>query len=268
MKIMRSIVVMVAFLVLVAGCGESASPEKVAQERPELLVYCGITMANPMKAIAGIIEKEHNVKITISQGGSEDLYQSLRSSRKGDLYLPGSASYRKRHLGEGLLGDFVHIGYNQAALVVPKGNPKGLEANLDNLARKDLAVVICNPESGSIGRESKRILEKHGSYEAVLDNTAYLTTDSRNLNRAVRNGEADLILNWRATAFFPVNRDKLLALDLDKKVAKPKKLLLNILTFSKYPEIARKFMDYAVSEKGQAIFREFGFLDNRVQVDD
>ena len=37
---------------------------------------------------------------------------------------------------------------------------------------------------------------------------------------------------------------------------------MNLLTFSKHPELALKFMDYAASEEGQAVFRAYGFLDN------
>lgn len=235
-------------------------------EKPELLIYCGITMAHPISEIAALVEKEKNVKITISQGGSEDLYRSLSASRKGDLYLPGSASYRERHLKEGLLGDFVHVGYNQAALIVKKGNPRGLNNDLKNLISKDIAVVIGYAETGSIGRETKRILENTGIYKDVLKNVVYLTTDSRNLNRAVREGDADVIINWRATAFFKENEPHMEVIDLSPSQAKPKKLLLNQLAFSKYPVIGRYFMDVAASEKGQAIFRKYGFLDNSAQI--
>ncbi len=246
------------------ACGDSV--DQSAAQR-ELLLYCGITMAHPMTEIARLVEQEQGVKITITQGGSEDLYQSLKSSRQGDLYLPGSASYRKRHLEDGLLGDYVHIGYNQAALMVTKGNPKQVQPDVKSLLRDDLAVVICNPESGSIGRETKRILDQAGIYSSVLEKSVYLTTDSRNLNAALKNGDADLILNWRATAYFKQNKEHMDVLDLDPAQAKPKKLLLNILSFSRYPEVARYFMELAASERGQAIFRRYGFLDKDMQVD-
>lgn len=248
----------------IAGCDGDDQP---AALRPQLLLYCGITMVHPMTEIARVIEREQNVQITISQGGSEDLYQSLRASRKGDLYLPGSESYRQRHLGEGLLGEAVPVGYNQAALVVRKGNPKQVSADPHSLLRQDLAVVICNPDSGSIGRENKRILEEVGIYQQVLDNAVFLTTDSRNMNGALKNGDADLILNWRATAFFPENRDFMEVIDIDPALAKPKRLVLNLLTFSSHPEIARRLMAYAASEQGQAVFRKYGFIDNQGRAD-
>jgi molybdate transport system substrate-binding protein len=249
-------------LLLMSGCLLLASGQAAAEERRDLLIYCGITMVNPIKAIAARFETEHQVKITISQGGSEDLYDSLKGSQQGDLYLPGSSGYYKQYQADGLLGEFVHVGFNQAALIVQKGNPKGIDGRLENLERKDIAVAIGESSTGSIGMETKKILEKKGNYQKVMDNAALVATDSRNLNRALKMGEVDLILNWRATAFFQENRDQLQAVDLDQKDAEPKKLLLILLKFSKQPELARKFMDYAASEQGQAIFRENGFLDN------
>lgn len=255
------------FALLLAGViGGCDQPEDT--QKQELLVYCGITMVHPMREIANLVEQELGVSVLISQGGSEDLYQALKSSGQGDLYLPGAEPYRDKHLAEGLLGESVELGYNRAALVVPKGNPRGLSADLNQLADKNLAVALCNPESGSIGQETKRILDQAGITKAAFDNTALLTTDSRNLNIAIKNGDVDLILNWRATAFFPENRDHMDLIDLDPAVAEPKKLVLSQLTSSQLPEVAQRFMEIASSPQGQAIFRRYGFMDINGKSDD
>lgn len=159
--------------------------------------------------------------------------------------------------------EYVHVGYNQAALLVDKGNPKSVTPDLQQLLRQDLDVVLCSHEVGSIGRESKKLLESANIYNQVLQRAIYLTSDSRNLNGALKQGDADLIINWRATAFFEENRETMDVIDLDPGLAIPKKLLLNLLTFSKHPDVSRRFMEYAASEEGQAIFRQYGFLDNR-----
>ncbi len=52
--------------------------------KTDLLLYCGITMVRPMTEIAQNFEKRENVKITIAQGGSEDLFQSAKKSAVGD----------------------------------------------------------------------------------------------------------------------------------------------------------------------------------------
>ncbi len=80
-------------------------------DTPELLIYCGITMVEPIRMIVDDFEEIHNIKIIISQGGSEELHQNLKTSPKGDLYLPVSDTYRFRHLKDRILGDDLKLGH-------------------------------------------------------------------------------------------------------------------------------------------------------------
>ncbi len=243
------------------------SPVALAQDsKAELLLHCGITMVRPMTEIAQLFEKREKVKILIAQGGSEDLYQSAKKTGKGDWYLPGEPSYRDKHIKEGLLGDFVNVGYNQMALVVQKGNPKQVKADPHEMLRKDLVVILGNADSGSVGQEAKSVLDGLGIYPKVVKASAFLSPDSRSLMNAMKKGEADLTLSWRASGLFADNAVKLDVIDLDPKIAKPQALLLNLLKSSKQPELARSFMQLASGPEGQAIFRKHGFLDNKTAI--
>lgn len=244
---------------LIMGMGQTLAQTT----KTELLLYCGITMVRPMTEIAQTFEKRENVKITIAQGGSEDLYQAAKKSGVGDWYLPGEPSYHTKYLKEGLFGDHVTVGYNQMALAVQKGNPKNIKPDPRELLRKDVVAVLGNVTSGSIGQGSKHILDTLGIYPKVVKQAAFLASDSRSLALAMKRGDADVGLTWRATLFFPDNAAKLDAIDLDKKLAVPQALMLTQLKSTKHSELGRKFMTLAASEEGQAIFRKFGFLDNK-----
>ena len=229
----------------------------------EYLLYCGITMVRPMTEIAQVFEKRENVKIVISQGGSEDLYQSAKKSGVGDWYLPGEPTYRDKHQAEGLLGDFAKVGYNQMALMVQKGNPKQVKGNPKELLRKDLVAIIGNVDSGSVGKETKDILDQVGIYSQVVKAAGFLSPDSRSLMNAMKKKEADVAMNWRAVGYFPDNAAVVDVVDLDPKLAKPQALLLIQLKSTRNPGVARKFMDFVAGDEGQAIFRRHGFLDNK-----
>lgn len=250
---------------IVAACLSLATAALAQSARPELLLYCGITMVRPMTEIAHAFEKRENVKITLAQGGSEDLYQAAKKSGVGDLYLPGEPTYRDKYVHEGLLGEFQLVGYNQLAILVPKGNPNKVKGDPRELLRKDLSVSIGNAISGSVGKEAKDVLDQLGIYPRVVRAAAFLAPDSRGLNNALKKGEVDTVLNWRATGFFSDNIDKLDVVDLDPKLAKPQALLLNLLTFSKHKDTARRFIAFSAGDEGQAIFRKHGFLDNRTK---
>ena len=238
------------------------STNMMANEKPTLLVYCGITMVKPIQEIAHIIEKQHNCTIKIIQGGSKNLYKMLKLSKKGDLYLPGSDSYRKNNLKDGLLLDGQYIGYNKAAIFVQKKNPKKVK-KLNSFLDENIGTAICDPTKGSIGKMAKKLLLKFKGekfYDDVFDATVIIGTDSRNLNKALIDKKIDMTINWRATAFWIENSPFIDIVEIDNKYAPKKKLVLNLLSFSKHTKIAKDFMKFAASKDGQKIMKSYGFL--------
>lgn len=232
-----------------------------AKAQEELLLYIGITMVKPVDELAKNFEKKHNCKIKILQGGSQDLYESIKMSKVGDIYLPGSIVYRKKHLAEGFLLDGAFVGFNRIALIVPKGNPKNIQPDLNVLTNPNYRVVLGNESSGSVGKATKKVLQNFGNYKSAMLNTLYLASDSRNMTKAITGGEADVILNWYATTFWDENKEKVEALPLSEKYAKKSKLVFNLLKTSKNQTLAKKFMSYATSKDGQKIFQKYGFLN-------
>lgn len=160
--IFRPGLILILCIGLISG-GCSKTKEEAASEK-EILIYCGITMIKPMSEIAAIVEKQENCKIKITKGGSGNLLKSILYNKTGDLYLPGSEKYfniiETEH--KGLVTEKVMVGHNIAVIMVQKGNPKGITADLSNLADNNYGVVIGNPDSGSIGKETKKILQSRG----------------------------------------------------------------------------------------------------------
>lgn len=247
------------FLILTfCGCTDNQQQE---QARPELLIYCGITMVEPVRQIADIVEEEKNCMIKIIKGGSGNLYRILSVNQAGDLYLPGSESYIKKGQQDGIILETVTVGYNKAALVVAKNNPLAIAPSLSNVADGKYRVVLGNPDSGSIGKETKLVLQQADIYQQALSNAIYLTTDSKDLTKAIKENTADLVINWQATAAWPQNIAAVTALPIDELYAPKRKLILSLLQYSEFPEIAKHFMQYSESESGQAIFLKYGFGD-------
>lgn len=232
-----------------------------AKQKEELLFYIGITMVKPINELAKEFEKKYDCKIKILQGGSQDLYESIKMSQQGDLYLPGSTSYRDKYKKEGLLLEGTFIGYNKIAMVVQKGNPKNIKSDLAALSSPEYRVVLGHSSSGSVGKATQKILENFGNYQSAMLNTLYLAPDSRYMTSALKVDEADIILNWYATTFWEENRDKVEAIIIDEKYANKSKLVLNLLSTSKNKALTRKFMAYASSKEGQEVLYRYGFLD-------
>ncbi|MPQ76594.1 molybdate ABC transporter substrate-binding protein [Hydrogenovibrio sp. JE_KL2] len=227
---------------------------------PDLVIYAGITMVKPLKVLVDAFEKQHHVNIEINQGASGFLYQTIQKEKKGDIYFPGSDSYRKIGEKEGLILDHVLVGYNRVALVVAKGNPKHLTNDLNQLTNSKLSVVLSSPTSGAIGKAGDAMLKKAGIAEKVYKNVTYFTTDSHRLFHAIKSGDADIVINWYAVTKWPQTKDYLTVIPIDPKWSKPKKLELDLLSYSKNPTLAKAFMAYAASKTGVQVFYDYGFF--------
>ncbi len=234
-----------------------------AEQNNELVFYIGITMVKPVDELAKNFEKTHNCKIKILQGGSQDLYDSIKSSQIGDMYLAGTPSFRTKNLADGILLDAKFVGYNKLSLVVKKGNPKKIKPSLNELINKDYNVVIGNEEIGSVGQATKALLTKFGLYEKTVINAIALATDSRNLTNVIKDGTADLTLNWNATTYWEENINELESIELEDQYTEKSKLLMNLLSTSKNKVLTKEFMDYATSHEGRMIFKKFGFLNDK-----
>ncbi len=94
-----------------------------------------------------------------------------------------------------------------------------------------------------------------------MDKASELTTDSKRLIFLLKHGKADIAVNWYAPSVWPENIDHVDALRISNEYAAKKKLMLGLLKTSKYPEIAKSFMQYASSEKGKVIFDKYGLYN-------
>lgn len=255
-KLMFYSVFMVATCFLLTSCSDQTS---TPTEKKELLIYCGITMEKPIRELVERFEQRENCTVKIMIEGSGTLYRTFTVNHAGDLYLPGSEAYIKKATAAGVITETRLVGYNRAVLVVAKDNPLNISSELKNLTSKDLRTVLGSADSGSIGKETKRILAKAGLYEAAMDNTLYLTSDSKGLRQAMEEGIADLTLNWFATVTWPENKDYMDALKLDSVIATPHQLIISLLSYSKEPELARRLFSFIGSKSGRETFERYGF---------
>ena len=240
--------------------GMNTETENSDNNHNELLIYCGITMIAPMTEIAEIIEKQENCHIRITKDGSGNLLKSIVHNQTGDLYLPGSDRYHKmiEEQYDGLVIERTFVGYNKAVLLVQKGNPDGFTADLKQLVDPHFGVIIGDPDSGSIGKEAKAILDRAGIFDAVVNNAMIFATDSKDILKAVKSGQADVGINWCATATWGDNDQYIDVIEIDPKFSKPKSLIIGMLKYTEHPEICRAFMELASSEQGHEIFRKHG----------
>nr|WP_321512830.1 molybdate ABC transporter substrate-binding protein [uncultured Pseudodesulfovibrio sp.] len=242
------------FLVAMTGCQNNTES---TQQRKTLVVFCGATMISPMMELARVFEQTHNVIVEMSYGGSQDLAKSIEVNQLGDIFIPGFKEFVDIMKVKGHVVDTEQVGQNELAIFVAKDNPKGLTGDLAQLVDPTLAVVIGHEDLGSVGKESKKVLSAQNIYESVVRNTVFMASDSKGLSLAIREGKADLVLNWKAVARLKGNVDSMEAIPIEGVVPRP--LVMASLAHSANPELAKSFLQFSASPEGRAVFERFGF---------
>ena len=245
----KIIILIILTLLIFSTCSE--------EKKEHLLIYCGITMIQPMNEIAKEFEENNNCSIEIIKGGTGNLFNTFEMNKSGDLFLPGSTRYYKDKY-KSFFSDTVTLGYNEACLMVRKGNPLNI-SSLEDLQNPEYRVVISNPQSGSIGKECKKILMKYGTFNEVLENVYKLTSDSKDLTKMILTDEADVAVNWSAICSWGTNSQYIEKINIDSQYSKKTPLTISLLKYSQNKKLSKQFIQFAASEEGRSIFNKYGF---------
>ena len=200
----------------------------------ELIFYCGITMAKDMENISKLFERTHNVKIKIIPGASKELLLIIKKTKKGDLYLPGSAKYILDNKSS--FTYFKPVGYNRLVLVRYKNKRYTFEDLLNNR----VATVLCNYETSSCGRATKKFIEKKygvNFYNKLFDNAVEITMDSKPLNRLILQNNNLVGINWKAS----VKNKNLRTVEIG---AEKSVLYLAVIKYSDKKKLAEEFVNF------------------------
>lgn len=253
----------VVILVLAAAvCGllllTLSKPQSGDSSGESLLLYCAAGIKPPVLELAKQFEAEYGVAVQLQYGGSGTLLSNIEVSRKGDLYIAADHSYIEIAQKKGLIEETLPLAVQRPVIAVQKGNPKKFQG-LEDLSRPDIRVALGSPESASIGKQTKGLLEKAGLWDAVKkqvgQNGVFKPTVPEVAND-IKLGAVDAGVIWDATvAQYP----ELEAVHVPLFDAARKEISVAVLKSSTQPTAALRFARYLNSKIGNAVFSQCGY---------
>jgi molybdate transport system substrate-binding protein len=189
-------------------------------------------------------------RVTFNFAGSQALATQIQQAAPADVFA--SADIPNMDKVKDLVGTPQNFASNLLAIVVEKGNPKGVKG-LDDLASSDLKVVLAAEEVPA-GKYAKQILDKAGvsvSPVSQEDNVKAVVTK-------VSLGEADagIVYVTDVTA----GGDKVEGVDIPDDQNVMATYPIATVKATKAQDKAQAFMDLVLSADGQQVLKEYGFL--------
>jgi molybdate transport system substrate-binding protein len=207
--------------------------------------------------VAKRFEADTGTKVEITYANSGQLLGQIEVTRVGDVYIPGDVGFidkaREKKLTAGEPRDFC---YFVPILYVRKGNPKGVR-ELGDLTRPGLRLCLAD-KSAAIGQLQARMFKKNKlDEEAIGKNTVASPATVTDVCTAIKLGAADVGIIWDALRDFAPAEAEAVDIPVEKNVIG--RVAASVLAGSRNPAGAKAFLDYLVSDKGQAVLREKRF---------
>lgn len=236
-----------ALLLPLAACG--GGDEGDAGDGGELTVLAAASLTDVFEELAAPFEEEHDVDVTFSFGSSTDLAESAADGAPGDVLATADDASMTLAEDTGVTGEVETFATNVLTIVVPTGNPAGIES-LDDLA--DTTWVRCADEV-PCGKVAVALLDAND----VTAEPVSLEEDVRATLDKVVSGEADAGLVY-ATDAVAAGGD-VEAVEIAGAEDALTSYSVTTLEQSENAGLATDWVAWVTSEEGRAILADAGF---------
>ena len=268
MKKLLALVMALAMALALCACGGDSAAEGV-----ELTVFAAASMEETLTEIGDMYMAENEgvtvvfnfdssgtLKTQIQEGAVCDVFISAGQTQMDQLDITADASVNTEGLDFVLEGSRFDLLENKVALVVPEGNPAGIESfedMRDGLESGTIMLAMGNSDV-PVGQYTQKIVDYYGLDEAALAESGCITygTNVKEVATQVAEATVDCGVIYATDAF----SENLTVVDtataeMCGQVIYP----AAVLNISEHQEQAQDFLDFVVSDAGREVLESVGF---------
>lgn len=241
----------------------SDAPEPV----PPLTVFAAASLTESFKAIADAYTRRNpGIALQFSFAGSQQLAAQLEQGAHADVFASADQrwmDYAREHSLTS--GEAVVFARNRLIVVVPKSNPARIN-RLQDLARRGIKLVVAG-EAVPAGKYSRAMLANLGTLDGfgarfpsrVLANVVSNEETVKGVVTKVQLGEADAGIVYVTDVTAEVSRF-VTRLEIPEAQNVIAAYPISAVRSSENQEGARDFIAFVLSDDGQRILHQHGFL--------
>jgi len=194
---------------------------------------------------------------------------TLRIAVQPDVYTAGSGRIKSMQKSKGWFGRSEDYARNRLAIMVYKGNPKGIQG-LKDLGLGDVKVSMPNPKWEGIARPIQKAyvaaggeaLKQQIMQTKLKNGTTWLTRmHHRQTPMRIMQRRADCGPTWYTEPFFQAMIGNPISMvEIPDKDNQFVTYTAAAMKNAPHAQAAQDFLDFLVSPEGQAVYRKYGFL--------
>lgn len=249
-----------------AGCGAQTSDQQTAPQQPSakpaettLMVSAAASLTDALNELKTAFEREHpGVAISYNFGSSGKLASQIEQGAPADVFLSASKQDMDRLEEKQLIVTDTRVDFakNELVLISSASSPLALSSfeELGDDAVKHLAVG--EPTTVPAGRYAKETLEHLKLWDNLSDKLVF-ASDARQVLTYVESGNAEAGIVYASDAAISPKVKVIAA--AEPEWHNPIDYPAAVIAASRQADTARMFLAFVTSDKGKAIFKQYGF---------
>jgi molybdate transport system substrate-binding protein len=167
-------------------------------ETPEIRLYAGAMLRPAIEETVAEFEKREGVKVTRVYNGCGILVAQMRADEHGpDAYFACDASFMKQV--QDRFETPVTLSANELVILVPRGNPHGIE-KLEDLGKPGLRVGVGHEKQCALGALTQETFAQTNVQKTVMKNVKVQAATGDLLVNQLRAGALDAVVAYRSNA--------------------------------------------------------------------
>lgn len=275
MKSSLALALAVIMLLALTACGskpaEAPAPEAPEAKEIELTVFAAASLTETVTELASMYETAHpgvkvicnfdssgTLKTQIQEGAECDVFISAGQKQMNQLDINASSEVNTDGLDFVLEGSRVDLLESKIALVVPEGNPAGVESFdmlAERLAEGSVFMAMGNSDV-PVGQYTQKIFAYYSLNEEELANSLSYGTNAKEVTTQVSEAAVDCGIVYATDAFSAgLTVVDTAVKDMCGQVIYP----AAVMNISKNTAEALSFLDFLQSAEAMAVFEKVGF---------
>ena len=235
--------------------------------RNALTVFAAASLTEAFDQAARAFESEHpSVSVTVHNAGSQQLRTQLVHGARADVFASADLRQMVAVVDSGLVsGQPRDFATNRLVAIVSTDSSSGDEVGLAYLGQPGIKLVLAAPEvpAGTYARGAIERLRNapelgEGYPERVLGNLVSEETNVRNVVQKVALGEADAGVVYM-TDVNSIPAGTVLVVPIPPESDVTIQYPIAVLKGASQPDLARSFVEFMVTGRGQDILSRHGF---------
>ena len=188
----------------------------------------------------------------------------LGSGAQTEVFAPRVLELARKLKAQGKMLSYQPLCFTKYVVAVPKGNPADIRG-IEDFNRPDVKGVLAPGASPPGGKATMIILKKAGVDGPARSQAVTLGDCVQTAIPDLVDGKGDAAVIEQRIARLPQFRGKLDTIAIPEAFipAKPVPFTIGVMKWAKNREMAEAFVEFILSEKGQAHFERAGFIHAR-----